>query len=59
VAPLLEKAKRSELLIFIGYQEFSFSPTKQKTANLDLLWWSKRWSKLKRYLSPPFDLNWL
>jgi len=53
VAPLLEKAKRSKLLIFNEYREFTSLPTTQKTANFNLLWRSK----FGRYLSPPFGLN--
>lgn len=54
VAPLLEKAKRSKLLIFNEYREFLFLPATQKTANFNLLRWSKRWSKSGDNTSPPF-----
>ncbi|RHL74910.1 hypothetical protein DW002_19200 [Parabacteroides distasonis] len=54
VAPLLEKAKRSKLLIFNEYREFLFLSAMQKTANFNLLRWSKRWSKSGDISSPPF-----
>lgn len=59
VAPLLEKAKRSKLLIFNEYREFLFLSAMQKTANFNLLRWSKRWSKSGDISSPPFVFVWL